>query len=115
MTNTHGQAPAHAHTGGRTRRTRTHRAHTHQQYTFAQPEHGPSPKTRKPNRQPQVKASDARCAELSQELAVTREELARASAVAARVAASEAKAGIKVEGTVTMAQHGGCGGRPCFA
>jgi len=46
---------------------------------------------------------------VTQELAVTREELARATAVAARVAASEHKAGLKVEGTISMAQHGaGC-------
>jgi hypothetical protein len=63
------------------------------------------------HRPPQVKASDARCAELAHELAVTREELARASAVAARVAASEAKAGIKVEGTVPAEQHGEPSGR----
>jgi hypothetical protein len=37
---------------------------------------------------------------------VTRDELARASAVAARVAASEQKAGLKVEGTIPMSQHG---------
>jgi len=44
-------------------------------------------------------ASETRCAELTTELGVVRDELARTSAVAARVAANEAKA-IKMEGTV---------------
>lgn len=56
---------------------------------------------------PNPQASDARCNELSTELSVTRDELARTAAVASRVAATEHKAGLKVEGTVTMEQHGG--------
>ncbi len=52
-----------------------------------------------------TQASEARCSELSTELNVTRDELVRTSAVAARVAASEAKAGLKAEGTVSLGQH----------
>ena len=49
-----------------------------------------------------LQASETRCSELGVELSITRDELTRVSAVAARVAASENKAGLRAEGTIAV-------------
>jgi hypothetical protein len=63
-----------------------------------------------------MQASETRCAELCLELSITRDELTRVSAVAARVAASENKAGLRAEGTIAVRageEHRSCAGCLC--